>query len=462
MKKINQESTLGIFSQLEKVVLNTLIVAMTIGLMACSTSVPVVELNPNANPSEELAAAEKQLQQLDQQQYSQLSPGMFANAKESLSDAKSKIQKGKPSQESLKDIGQALGYLKTVQENGDKYSKPFETVMAARQSSIEAGAQKLFPQSLKKVDEDLQDEGEDIEKGNYVADAKTVDSLEKSYRLIELDALKSKNLGESKALIDNAEKEGAKKNAPQSLASAKALYETAIRSIDVNRKFPSAYDEAVMQSINSAKKLSQVNEIAKKNKSSEAVALTIYSQNLQLQSSRESISKMSDRNKAAMAKLNDLSIKNEQYKDKEEFEQKISQLTKKFQPNEAEVLQEDHKMIVRLKNIHFDIARSEVKPDSYGTLEKVKALIVSVPEANVVVEGHTDSTGSVAANKNLSEQRAESVKKYFMSQNVIPEERISSEGFGYEKPLATNKTKEGRATNRRVDIVIDSKSKNVF
>ncbi len=73
-----------------------------------------------------------------------------------------------------------------------------------------------------------------------------------------------------------------------------------------------------------------------------------------------------------------------------------------------------------------------------------------------MVEGHTDSIGSNEKNKALSEKRAESVKKYLVSQGLSEELRIDTEGYGSDRPLTTNKTKEGRATNRRVDIVIDT------
>ncbi|MBA4168117.1 MAG: OmpA family protein, partial [Chitinophagaceae bacterium] len=73
------------------------------------------------------------------------------------------------------------------------------------------------------------------------------------------------------------------------------------------------------------------------------------------------------------------------------------------------------------------------------------------PAAKITIEGHTDATGKPEANKSLSLKRAEAVKLYLV-QNGIEEVRLTAIGFGSEKPLESNKTPEGRAKNRRVEI----------
>jgi OOP family OmpA-OmpF porin len=77
------------------------------------------------------------------------------------------------------------------------------------------------------------------------------------------------------------------------------------------------------------------------------------------------------------------------------------------------------------------------------------------PDLNVVIEGHTDSVGTAAYNKKLSQQRAESVKKYMVEKGGIDANRLKAQGFGMDKPIASNKTKEGRQQNRRVEAAVD-------
>ena len=85
--------------------------------------------------------------------------------------------------------------------------------------------------------------------------------------------------------------------------------------------------------------------------------------------------------------------------------------------------------------------------------------LLSVPESladecsEIKVEGHTDSIGTASQNKAISEKRADAVASYFKL-NGFENIDVQSTGFGFQKPIATNKSKEGRAQNRRVDIVI--------
>ena len=91
-------------------------------------------------------------------------------------------------------------------------------------------------------------------------------------------------------------------------------------------------------------------------------------------------------------------------------------------------------------------------PTSLSRLDQVADALVAKGQ-NVVVEGHTDSRGSNATNLNLSQRRAESVRSYLVSKGV-PTDKIVAEGMGADHPIAENNTAEGRANNRRVEIVI--------
>ncbi len=74
------------------------------------------------------------------------------------------------------------------------------------------------------------------------------------------------------------------------------------------------------------------------------------------------------------------------------------------------------------------------------------------PDANFNVEGHTDSAGKASSNLRLSERRAKAVVDYLVGRAGVPSNRLSSVGFGEDYPIATNKTRAGRAQNRRVEI----------
>ena len=93
-------------------------------------------------------------------------------------------------------------------------------------------------------------------------------------------------------------------------------------------------------------------------------------------------------------------------------------------------------------------------PNNYELLSKVQRSIRNFQEPDVVIEGHTDSTGSEEVNDHLSQKRAEAVRDYLVANRTLPTEKILAVGYGSGRPLASNKTEEGRAINRRIDVVI--------
>jgi outer membrane protein OmpA-like peptidoglycan-associated protein len=93
-------------------------------------------------------------------------------------------------------------------------------------------------------------------------------------------------------------------------------------------------------------------------------------------------------------------------------------------------------------------------PSNYALLSKIQRAIRTFGQPDVIIEGHTDSTGSDDLNEYLSQQRAEAVREYLVANGTITYERISAIGYGSKQPLTSNKTAEGRAINRRIDVLI--------
>ena len=106
------------------------------------------------------------------------------------------------------------------------------------------------------------------------------------------------------------------------------------------------------------------------------------------------------------------------------------------------------------KSVLFDSSKATIKPESNDKLEGIVKVMDEYNNANFKLEGHTDSTGNVAKNLQLSKDRAAAVKNYLISKGISAD-RLSSEGYGVTKPIASNKTVEGRAQNRRVEIILE-------
>jgi OmpA-OmpF porin, OOP family len=99
----------------------------------------------------------------------------------------------------------------------------------------------------------------------------------------------------------------------------------------------------------------------------------------------------------------------------------------------------------------FDINSAEVKSEAYPMLNEAVLILKKNPDLNVEIDGHTDSTGTAAYNITLSEKRAEAIKDHLVTRGIDPN-RLTTKGFGFTKPAASNDTKAGRAKNRRVEF----------
>lgn len=103
-------------------------------------------------------------------------------------------------------------------------------------------------------------------------------------------------------------------------------------------------------------------------------------------------------------------------------------------------------------DVHFATGKADILPESRPLIDEVVKMLSKRSTLRVGIEGHTDNTGSAATNKTLSEARARSVVNAIAAAGVNPN-RLDSVGVGQERPVADNRTEEGRAKNRRVEIV---------
>lgn len=107
------------------------------------------------------------------------------------------------------------------------------------------------------------------------------------------------------------------------------------------------------------------------------------------------------------------------------------------------------------KKVYFQTGKAAIRPVSFSLLDNLVALLkVQDNIERLRIEGHTDSQGSSRYNRNLSQKRADSVRRYLEAKNIAPG-RLVSEGFGEDRPIDSNETRQGRENNRRVEFIID-------
>ncbi len=110
-----------------------------------------------------------------------------------------------------------------------------------------------------------------------------------------------------------------------------------------------------------------------------------------------------------------------------------------------------NKLNAYAKTILFNSGKSTFQQQTFPVLQSIAAILKEYPDSKFSIEGHTDSDGKDAANQKLSEDRAKAVKDYLVTNGIV-EGRLTSTGFGETKPIDSNKTKAGKANNRRVEV----------
>ena len=106
-----------------------------------------------------------------------------------------------------------------------------------------------------------------------------------------------------------------------------------------------------------------------------------------------------------------------------------------------------------LNNVYFNFDKFDLLPESDVELDKLADLLLTIKKVRVIIQGHTDSMGTAAYNKALSENRALSVASYLINKGIDPK-YIKATGYGFSRPIASNTTPEGRKMNRRVEFLL--------
>lgn len=137
-----------------------------------------------------------------------------------------------------------------------------------------------------------------------------------------------------------------------------------------------------------------------------------------------------------------------------EFNERFDKVQQYFSKDEAEVYKQGNQLVIRMRGIKFPVGQATLTPENYHLLTKVQRAIHTFSPGSIIIEGHTDSTGSAELNQRLSQQRADAVKAYLSANDADIVDHIKAIGYGPDRPLASNNTAEGRAINRRIDVRI--------
>lgn len=448
----------------------TLLLATVLTAVSACSSKPVVQDFPaTANPTEEITNLEQDVKTAESGQVNVLSPKNFKEAHEALEDAKKMNLKGKDAEDTLHKVALGKAYLNNANAVAEVARNNVEDVINAREAAVVAGAPSYFGKEFKNADEDFTDLTKDIEKNKLSGVAKERAELQQTYLDLELKAIKEKHLKDSRDGIKTAKKEKAEKFAPRSLAVAEKSFADTEAYITANRHNTYGIETRAKETSVAVEHAININRISQnqKNLPPEELALMLEQEKMRVAAKQNQLDSVSDELESTQSALDrekdtaaaaaaSLGMTKEAYEAQKKLNEKYEAARKEFASDEAEVYKQGDNLLIRLKGMEFPSSKATITERSKPLLGKVQKVMEDFGSSTVVVEGHTDSVGGKKVNDRLSQNRAEAVKDYLKSNGggIAEESKIEAVGYGYQKPLATNKTADGRAKNRRVDIII--------
>ncbi|MDX9732349.1 MAG: OmpA family protein [Bdellovibrionales bacterium] len=440
----------------------TLIGLLSLTLSACASKIEKADIASSANPQTEIVRLESELKQARTADVDVLATDDYERSLSYLHDAKKGLEKNRSQERIIDDLRYAQAYLDQAETQAEERKLRAPTILESRRAAMQAGAD-MHPElakDLRSADKMVRSNAKDLSK----LSVERQNEVHARYIELERKAVILTELGNAKAQINAAKNERAKSRAPDSLKRAEVSMNHAEDVISTNVRNPSGYAADAAKAKEDALLLHEVMETIETNhketgsRLSETSALQLVMQNRKITGlQRELANTQSDtaRVRSALnAKEASLNEKQQELVKAESsvaLQKAIESARRQFRAEEAEAYQQGDSLLIRLKNIGFKSGQAELPEAALPVLSKVSEVAKELGAAAIRVEGHTDSTGSDKINQELSEKRAEAVATYLKTNGF---QEVEAEGMGFSNPLASNKSKAGRAQNRRVDIVI--------
>ncbi|MEH0157022.1 OmpA family protein [Limibacter armeniacum] len=421
-----------------------------------------------------------------------LTPKTYQKAMQHYDKASKAFEKGDDLSDIREELEEAEKYFNESIKNIDLANVMFSETLDARGDALKAGADQHQKDLWDDAEKEFRDAAEDLEGGDSDDAKEGGQRATELYRKAEMEAIETNLFGSANTLIEQAEDAKVKKTAPKTLESAKENYKTGIEMLEGSRYDTEQARELAQKAEYEARHALYLNtyirSLKDEKKTMEDVILDSednmrkvagamgvespeFDQGLgtvadniteRSASMRDSLNQVTSELEATEGKVSEMegrlsemsSLESELAFDKE-VEEKYNQIFNMFDASQAEVFRQGKDIIMRMKGFAFDVGSSEVKPSNYTLLSDVRRAIEIFPDNKIIVEGHTDSSGSEATNMKLSQERADAVREYLVeNMQGYDKERIKAEGFGENRPISSNKTNEGRAENRRIDVII--------
>lgn len=432
-----------------------------------------------------VAALKKALDQGRADDLATFSPKAFQQATVAYSEA---IIKAKNNDSSSTDLAnEGLNQIKQAQAVASQSRDILEEVVIVRQRAQDVGAADVKRGEFKAAEEDLLDVTKLIEAGE-VSEAKgrRADLIRK-YAGLELVTVKDSTTQLARSAIEKAKRHDVDDLSPKTLRLAEEELALASSTLDADLNNKDKAQRHAEKALWHAQRATQIAEVLthfkQSNYSAEDIVLWYQKQVAKIVEPMATDVIFNENNKLVVNSLNiqihnlkqnqgqlKVALKESQQTTLSAIEQseedkrrsaviasKFTFVSTLFDSREAETYRQGNNLLIRAHGFSFPSGKSEIISSNFNLLNKIIEAANQFPGSQIVISGHTDANGSKTANLSLSQARAHKVAKFLIEIGKLDVNRISWVGYGESKPVASNKLANGRASNRRVEILIINK-----
>lgn len=421
-----------------------------------------------------------------------LAPAGYKQARDMYKDAFNRASSEKPGANQLAKSG--LKRLRTAIKHADSSKVVLREVLDARQKTQKAGAQTIFPDNFAKLELKLQDATGAIEEGNINEAKELRAKLIKEYSLLELSSLKTNTSQQAKAMIAKAKEKDADNLAPKTFKLAEEELALALNVLSAGRTQTQKAQAHANKSVYLASKSIYIAEMIKnfdRRDFSDEDTLLWYQQQLEMvnkpfnqpllldkpnydviigiqnqiaqvieQKSSAENSVLVAKDSIAVLDEKNISLNRKMQGDaasRQKAQARYNKIRSMFTDSEAYVFRQANNVLLETHAFDFKVGGSEIDSKNFGLLEKIIQAINIFDNPDIVISGHTDSTGSDGLNLQLSRKRARTMASFLQKIGKYPAHKIDIRGHGESRPVASNDTQQGRARNRRIEFLIVNK-----
>ena len=424
---------------------------------------------------EQVANLDKGLKDAKARNVDNLAPESYQAALGQFNEAISEAKADRPGTTAAA-ASKGLQSLAKANEHADTSRDLLRDVLVARDKAYQAGAASAFPEHTDDMDSSLRKTTNLVERGRLEDAKEHRQKLVAGYEQLELAALKEGTVESAEAAIADAKEKDAPKYAPKTFKLAEEEMKLAASVLEADRTRTDKANAHAKRAKWLAEQSSAITELIKDFKrreyDSEDTVLWYQKQLSEIneplggqlpfnQPNRDVILAMQQSIKGLMQQRDDTATQRSRYEQEltltTEQRAAVDKVQSLFTANEANVYEQRQNVLISAHGFRFPTGGSEIGTDNFALMSKIIQAVKTFPESPIKISGHTDSTGSETTNMNLSRARADNVAKFLVDVGGISASRIMATGYGEDKPVASNETPEGRAANRRVEILIDNK-----